>query len=281
MNQVLAYQPSIPAPFTEGGTRMLSTCVLSLALVWLAACVVRAALKNTYTLAQFPIYMYGRFMTKVRWGARLTGDVPIDAPQGAIIVSNHRGPVDPAFIALASKRQVHWMVAREYLKVPIIGPALRVLQVIPVGRGGIDTAATKAAIRYARQGDLVGMFPEGRINDTDRLMLPGRPGAALVALRARVPVIPCYLEGTPYGGQVFSFFWLAAKARLVVGKPIDISAYYGRESERDVLEELTRRFMIEIAKLGGVENYVPELAGRRWRTADDEQADDSINVNMG
>ena len=51
------------------------------------------------------------------------------------------------------------------------------------------------AIRYAQEGGLVGLFPEGRVNTTDELLLPGRPGAALIALRARVPVIPCYVQG--------------------------------------------------------------------------------------
>ena len=43
------------------------------------------------------------------------------------------------------------------------------------------------------EGELVGMFPEGRINTTDQLLLPGRSGAALIALKARAPVVPCYI----------------------------------------------------------------------------------------
>lgn len=214
--------------------------------------------------AQLPIYLFNLVMTRVRWRARIEGRVAVPHGQGAVIVCNHIGPVDPAFIALACDRPVHWMVAREYVHHPLVGWGLRILQVIPVGRAGIDTAATKLAMRYAQRGDLVGMFPEGRINSTERFMLPGRPGAAMVALKARVPVIPCYIEGSPFDGTVFSFFFMLAKTRLVIGQPIDISEYYERVGDRRVLECLTRRFMREIARLAGRDDFEPELAGKRW-----------------
>ncbi|OYV88343.1 MAG: hypothetical protein B7Z73_08720 [Planctomycetia bacterium 21-64-5] len=135
----------------------------------------------------------------------------------------------------------------------------------PSSRSGVDTAATKLAMRYARQGELVGMFPEGRLNDRRRFLLPGRAGAAMVALRARVPVVPCYIDGSPWDGTDFGFFLMAAKTRLKVGRPIDISEYYGREGDREVHRALTRRFLREIAALAGKPDYEPELAGKGWK----------------
>jgi 1-acyl-sn-glycerol-3-phosphate acyltransferase len=124
------------------------------------------------------------------------------------------------------------------------------------------------AVRYAARGDLVGVFPEGRINDTDRVLLPGRPGAALIALRANVPVVPCYVTGSPYDGTSWGFFFMPARTHVIVGKPIDMSEYYDHHPDRELLETITRRFLIEIAKLAGVPNYKPELAGRKWKTAE-------------
>jgi 1-acyl-sn-glycerol-3-phosphate acyltransferase len=241
---------------------LLVSMALALA-VWLEL----ARRRMGVSYAQLPIYMFNQFMTRVRWRARVEGKVKLPRGQGAVIVCNHIGPVDPAFIALACDRPVHWMVAREYCDVPLIGQSLKILQVIPTGRSGIDTAATKLAIRYAQQGELVGMFPEGRINDRKQFMLPGRAGAAMVALKARVPVVPCYIEGSPFGGQVFRFFFLSAKARLKVGQPIDLSEYYGCDGDREVLRSLTRRFMREIAALAGIPDYEPELAGKEAKEA--------------
>jgi 1-acyl-sn-glycerol-3-phosphate acyltransferase len=141
---------------------------------------------------------------------------------------------------------------------------------IPVGRRGVDTASTKTAIRRAREGSLVGVFPEGRINTTDQLMLPGRPGAALIALKAGVPVIPCFVRGAPFKGAVLSPFYTPARVQVTVGDPIDVQPYIDQGAHREAQIELTKRIVTEIAKLAGVENYQPELAGRLWGPADDE-----------
>jgi 1-acyl-sn-glycerol-3-phosphate acyltransferase len=250
---------------SDNATRMLAECVLALLAVWFLVWTRGVYRRSHFTPAQFPLYMFNLWMTKVRWRAQVQGRVRPPPGQGAVIVCNHIGPIDPAFIALACDRPVHWMVAREYFQQQPTGWTLRALQAIPVGRAGVDTAATKLAMRYAKEGDLVGMFPEGRINDTSRLMLPGRPGAAMVALKARVPVFPCYIEGSPNDGTTLGFLLMTSRTRLKVGRMLDISEYYGRDGEREVLEELTKRFMKEIAQLAGVEDYQPELAGRRWK----------------
>jgi 1-acyl-sn-glycerol-3-phosphate acyltransferase len=205
-------------------------------------------------------------MTRVVWRTTISGRLPIADDRGAVIVSNHKSGIDPAFIALTTRRPVHWAVAREYCRHPLLGWFFSTLACIPVNRAGIDTAATKAAIRYAQSGDLVGMFPEGRINTTNELLLPGRPGAALVALKARVSVVPCFIRGSPDGGNILSPLFKTAKVTLTIGQPIDLSPYYGRESEDGVLEELTGRFLVEIARLGGVPDYTPRLAGKRWKS---------------
>ena len=250
---------------SDDATRSLAACVLALLALAFVVWVWAVYRRNHFTKAQFPLYMFNVWMTKVRWRAEVRGRVVLPKNQGAVIVCNHIGPIDPGFIALACDRPVHWMVAREYFQHPATGLPLRILQAIPVGRGGIDTAATKLAMRYARQGDLVGMFPEGRINDSKGFMLPGRPGAAMVALKARVPVIPCYIEGSPNDGTTLGFLLMNARTRLKVGRAIDISEFYGRDGDREALEELTKRFMVEIANLAGVEDYEPELAGKRWK----------------
>lgn len=252
--------------FSDAATRQLAIVVLAALAAGLAIRVELLRRQMGVSFAQLPIYLFNLLMTRVRWRAKVEGKMAVPHGQGAVIVCNHICPVDPAFIALACDRPVHWMVAREYCQLPLVGLALRVLKVIPTGRSGVDTAATKLAMRYAERGDLVGMFPEGRINnDRQRFLLPGRAGAAMVALRARVPVVPCYIEGSPYDGTDFGFLLMTAKTRLKVGAPIDISQYYGQEGDREVLKLLTRRFMREIAALAGNADYEPTLAGKGWK----------------
>lgn len=255
---------------SDAATRIFAWCVLAVSASALVAWIVHVFHQTHYTAAQFPIFMFNLFMTRVLWRARLSGPLPIPEDQGTVIVCNHIGPIDPGFIAATCNRPLHWMVAREYCEHPAVGWAFRVLRVIPTGRSGIDTAATKMAIRYAQGGGLVGVFPEGRLNTTGRLLLPGRPGAAWIALKAQVPVVPCYIVGSPNDGTPFGFLLMTAKTTLQIGRPIDISQFYGREGEKEVLEELTKRFLVEIAGLAGVHDFVPELAGRRWKPGAEE-----------
>lgn len=241
----------------------------TLLAVALACWVAIAWRRSPYTPAQFGLYLVNTFFTRVLWRTEVSGRLPVADDRGAVIVSNHISGIDPLLIQLSTDRIVHWMVAREYHEMFGISFVFRTLKSIRVNRGGVDTAATKLAIRIAQEGGLVGLFPEGRVNITGALLLPGRPGAALIALRARVPVIPCYVQGAPYDGSALGSFFMAAKARVKIGRPIDLSPYYGRE-DKAVLQELTVLFLQEIARLAGAPNFEPQLAGRSWKTGEDE-----------
>jgi 1-acyl-sn-glycerol-3-phosphate acyltransferase len=110
------------------------------------------------------------------------------------------------------------------------------------------------------------MFPEGRINHDEQLLLPGRPGAALVALRARVPIIPMFIFDAPYDGTALGPIFMRSKVRVKIGKPIDLSPYFGREKEEGVLQEITKVAMRAMAALAGQPDFEPQLAGARWKT---------------
>jgi 1-acyl-sn-glycerol-3-phosphate acyltransferase len=96
-------------------------------------------------------------------------------------------------------------------------------------------------------------------------LLSGRPGAAMIALKARAPLVPCYIHGAPYDGTTVGCLLMPASVRLVIGQPIDLSPYYDRDGEREVLEEVTQRAMREIARLGGRVDFQPQLAGRFYK----------------
>ncbi len=157
------------------------------------------------------------------------------------------------------------MVAREFCEHPIFGFFLRIAKVIPVNRGGIDTASTKSAIRLVSEGEMVGMLPEGRINISDKFMSPVRPGAIIVALKGQAPIVPCYIENAPYGRQPWSPFLTRAKTRVRFGEPIDLSPYYGQERDDVLVRKLLIECVSAIAKLAGQDDFEPELAGRKWK----------------
>lgn len=250
---------------SPAGTELLGMLVLAgLALAagsWITGLFRRTALPAPQAFFYGLNYVLGRIL----WRAKVDGVLDLASDQGAIIVSNHRCPADPSFLYLTTQRVVHWMVAKEYCVHPAMAWFFRLAESIPVSRGGIDTKATKMAIRYAESGGLVGMFPEGRINNTHELLMPGRPGAALIALRARVPVVPMYIEGSPYNGTIFGSLFMSAKVHLQIGKPVDLSDYYDRVDDRAVHREVTLRLLREIAALAGRPDYQPQVAGKNGK----------------
>ncbi len=180
--------------------------VMLAAALWFLS-VVRS---TAYSAKQTFFWLLAKFLTRFFWRAKIENPFPIAGAGSAVIICNHRSSVDPFFVQISVRRVVHWMVAREYCEHRVFGALLKIAEVIPVNRGGIDTASTKAAIRLVSEGGMVGMLPEGRINTTEQFMGSVRPGAILIALKAQAPIVPCYIENAPYKGTVWSPFVMRA-----------------------------------------------------------------------
>lgn len=197
--------------------------------LWLAFLVVVALIyglwlyfRSQYSTWESLLYLPAYLLTRLLWRVHFTNQAPEQIRGGAILAANHRSSIDPMFVQLAAGRRVHWMVAKEYCQNLAFGPILRALQVIPTNRTGTDINSTKIALKYAVQNSLVGMFPEGRINITAKPLLPVRAGAAMVAVKAGVPIIPIYIQGSPYLERfsVISPFLMPARVSITFGKPI-------------------------------------------------------------
>jgi len=116
---------------------------------------------------------------------------------GAMLVVNHPSALDPVLVAAVVPDRVLFMAAEEYLEAPVLGWMMRAYGCIPVKRGAVDTSAIRGALWGLAQGFRVCVFPEGQISPQART--PQR-GAALIAARARVPIVPIAVIGS---GNVF------------------------------------------------------------------------------
>jgi 1-acyl-sn-glycerol-3-phosphate acyltransferase len=240
--------------------------LLAAPIVVLAIALARSRMNPVQCLLWSLAYALCKLLWRARWLNRLAND----DQRGAVIICNHRSSVDPFFVQAATGRKIHWMVAREYCEHPALRWFLGACEVIPVSRGGIDTAATKAAIRIVSAGGIVGMLPEGRINMTDNFLLPVRPGAALIALKARVPVIPCYIRGAPYRRHAWSPLFMPARVEILFGPPIELSEFHGREGQPGVPQAAMERIVSALAALAGRPDYQPQIAGRNWKPTAEE-----------
>jgi 1-acyl-sn-glycerol-3-phosphate acyltransferase len=247
---------------SSGNRDILAICVVSTVVGSLLGWIVVVMRRSPFTPIQSFLYAVNYMVARVLWRAKICNPFPVPPDRGAVVVCNHRCPLDPSLIMLTVARAIHWMVAREYCEQPGLRWLLRTCEVIPVRRGSIDREALRTAIRLVRNGALVGIFPEGRINTTEQLLLPGHPGAAMIALKGGVPIVPCYVHGAPYDGTTLGCLLMPASIQLTIGQPIDLSAYFDRAKDREALADVTRQMLTEIARLAGQPDFKPQLAGR-------------------
>lgn len=185
---------------------------------------------------------------------------PFPQDSAALIIANHRSPVDPIVLwqnhHLAGPRHcirpISFLMAREFYDNRWLNWFYRAMRSIPVTRTGSDHAAVRTALQQLKAGELVGIFPEGGINDGPPGVKAANPGIAFLALSSNAPVFPVYIADAPVGPTMVRSVLRSARVRLVYGEPIDLSAYRGRKKSQELLREVTDVVMIAVADLGGV-----------------------------
>jgi 1-acyl-sn-glycerol-3-phosphate acyltransferase len=116
----------------------------------------------------------------------------------AVLVCNHVSFVDPLVIAAASRRPIRFVMDYRIHRTPLISFVFRHMHAIPIAPAKDDAAMMEAAFEEVAKaleaGELVAIFPEGRITDTGEIY-PFRPGVQRIVKRTPVPVIPMALQG--------------------------------------------------------------------------------------
>jgi 1-acyl-sn-glycerol-3-phosphate acyltransferase len=116
----------------------------------------------------------------------------------AVIVCNHVSFVDALVIAAASPRPIRFVMDHRIFRLPVLSFVFRTGRAIPIAPAKEDAAMMERAFdevaQALREGDLVAIFPEGRITDTGELY-PFRPGITRILEATPVPVVPIALRG--------------------------------------------------------------------------------------
>ncbi|MBD3309067.1 hypothetical protein GF339_21860 [candidate division KSB3 bacterium] len=112
-----------------------------------------------------------------------------------ILVANHESFLDPLLICTVSPRIIHYITFAFFYYHPAIHWYCKRVHCIPIKKEGNDISALKRALRLFKDGEIVGIFPEGQRSATGELG-PGEPGTALLALKAKVPILPVGIQGT-------------------------------------------------------------------------------------
>ncbi len=210
-----------------------------------------------YRNAARPLQALMATVTRKDWhGAE---NLPTDT--GFIAVSNHVTYADPITLAhflYNNGHVVRFLAKSSLFSAPIVGPALRGFDQIPVYRG---TARAKEAldqgVEVLKRGDMIAMFPEGTLTrDPDLWPMVGRTGVARMALETGVPVIPIAQWGAHrLLGNYAKVPHLIPPKRITVvaGPPVDLDEFRARlrdgRLDTDTLRGATDRIMATLTTM--------------------------------
>jgi 1-acyl-sn-glycerol-3-phosphate acyltransferase len=198
-----------------------------------------------------------RIYTLLMLRQRIHGPCPLPMEGPAIVICNHRSPVDPVLAYSASlmkhggysMRVLEFMTASEYCDLGgVVGWMTRTARCLPVDRNGQDTRSAKEALRRLQAGKIVGIFPEGRINTSGDPLLPFNPGVAWLALRSQAPVYPALIRNAPRGASMVGAFLKRQSADVVYGPEIDLSRWSGERPAPELLQEVAQYLQAELLR---------------------------------
>ena len=151
-------------------------------------------------------------------------------------------------ICYKKKKKIHFIGKKRLFEHWIFKHFMEFAQVICVDQERIDKRFISQVRKVLREGNIVGIFPEGKRSENGRLV-KAYNGVTQLSIMNKVPVVPVGLNG---------FYEVLPKGRWVprikkldikFGDVIYLDEYYGKKLEEKELEGITRSIMIKIGEL--------------------------------
>lgn len=168
------------------------------------------------------LYSFIRFLValpvRVIFNLRVEGreNIPEEA---FLLCANHISAVDPLLLAIAFPMPVRFVAKEEILGNPFWRLIGKIDGMIPVARGTADLKAMRACMNAIKEGDNVGIFPQGTRTEGKPLSEQALPGTGLIILHTKAPVVPVSIMTKDNKIKVFR------KCRVVIGEPVRYEEY--------------------------------------------------------
>ena len=156
---------------------------------------------------------------------------------GALLAGNHIHDFDGFLVISAiKKRYVRFLVKIELTK-GFLGPFFKGAGMIPVDRAKKHTGVTQIGIDVLKNDNLLSLFPEGTVNETNELILPFKLGAIKMAYESKKPIIPFAITGK------FKLFKKGLK--LEFGEPYYVKSSDFEKENKILMDKVTKLILKE------------------------------------
>ncbi|MCI0586597.1 MAG: 1-acyl-sn-glycerol-3-phosphate acyltransferase [Planctomycetes bacterium] len=192
------------------------------------------------------VWYFCLLFLRVFYGLRVENRPTFPGPY--ILAPNHVSFLDPIVVQSASRSRIVFLMTAVYWGSRGANWWYRFCRALPVYMGGrSNRPSLAAAVRALRRGRILTIFPEGSRSRDGRLQR-GRPGVAMIATLARVPVVPVALIGTDRALPVGARFLHRARIRVRFGEPLRFERGAG-VSRRVFYRKATDSIMGALAQL--------------------------------
>lgn len=163
--------------------------------------------------------------------------LPLPTHGPALVVANHISGLDPLLMIAACHRPLRFLIAREQYERFGLQWLFRAVGCIPVERGGNTKPALAAARKALQRGEVVALFPHGRIHLAHEPPVRLKPGVVHLAKLSGAPVYPLYIDGVRGAGHTIAAVFLRSRVRITVFAPLS----YEEDDPKRMLETLARQ----------------------------------------
>lgn len=171
-------------------------------------------------------------------------NIPDELPY--LLVTNHLSLFDLPMLLPICPHTVRAFAANKHRWNPIYAPILAMAGSIWVRRGEVDRQALREALAVLERGEVLGLAPEGTRSRRTYALQKGKAGAAYIATRADVPIVPIGISGTERIKHNLPRL-RRTHVRIVIGEPFRLPE--GGRVRSHKLHEYTDLIMRRIARL--------------------------------
>ena len=168
---------------------------------------------------------------------------PENAP--FIVCANHISVQDVLILAACLKHPMRFLAKAELFRIPVIRGICRAFGAVPVERTRGDVGAIRRSIEVAKSGEILAVFPQGtRQKGKNPADTPIKPGSAMIAARAGVPILPVCIR---IKKERYAFL---RRVDIIIGQPLSLDTL-GLLGDEPNFREAADAAFSAVCELGG------------------------------